>query len=127
MAAVERRVVVLGYDGMQSLDVTGPVEVFDVATRHGITPPYRVEVVGPSAAPIVTTSGITITPTQGSATAGVRSTRSSSPGETACTRCSRAPSCSTRFVERPVVPAGLHRCAPARSSSRRPGCSTAAG
>jgi transcriptional regulator GlxA family with amidase domain len=36
--------------------------VFDVATRHGIIPPYRVEVVGPTAAPIVTSSGITITP-----------------------------------------------------------------
>ena len=29
-------IVVLAYDGIQSLDVTGPVEVFDVATRHGI-------------------------------------------------------------------------------------------
>ena len=43
----ERRVVVLAYDGIQSLDLFGPVEVFDVATRHGITPPYRVEVAGP--------------------------------------------------------------------------------
>ncbi len=45
--AAERRVVVLAFDGVQSLDVTGPVEVFDVAARHGITPSYRVEVVGP--------------------------------------------------------------------------------
>jgi transcriptional regulator GlxA family with amidase domain len=60
--AAERRVVVLAYDGIQSLDLTGPVEAFDVATRHGIVPPYRVEVVAPSAQPIVTTSGITITP-----------------------------------------------------------------
>jgi transcriptional regulator GlxA family with amidase domain len=63
--AAERRVVVLGYDGMQSLDLAGPVEVFDVATRHGITPPYKVEIVAPTAAPIVTTSGITITPNRG--------------------------------------------------------------
>jgi transcriptional regulator GlxA family with amidase domain len=60
--AAERRVVVLAYDGAQSLDVTGPVEVFDVASRHGIVGPYRVEVIAPSAAPIVTTSGITLTP-----------------------------------------------------------------
>jgi transcriptional regulator GlxA family with amidase domain len=60
--AAERRVVVLAYDGIQSLDLTGPVEAFDVATRHGIVPPYRVEVVAPSTQPIVTTSGITITP-----------------------------------------------------------------
>jgi transcriptional regulator GlxA family with amidase domain len=62
--ATARSIVVLAYDGTQSLDVVGPVEVFDVATRHGITPPYRVEVVAPTAAPIVTTSGITITPTR---------------------------------------------------------------
>jgi transcriptional regulator GlxA family with amidase domain len=60
--APERRIVVLAYDGVQSLDVTGPIEVFHVATRHGITPPYRVEVVGPSADPLTTTSGIQIIP-----------------------------------------------------------------
>ena len=58
----ERTIAVLAYDGIQSLDLTGPVEVFDVATRHGIIPPYRVEVIGPSTEPIVTTSGIMITP-----------------------------------------------------------------
>ncbi len=63
--AAERRVVVLGYDGIQSLDAIGPIEVFDVATRHGITPPYKVEIVGPTAAPIVTSSGITLTPARG--------------------------------------------------------------
>jgi transcriptional regulator GlxA family with amidase domain len=47
------------------LDLTGPVEVFDVANRHRITPQYRVEVVGPTGAPIVTTSGITIIPARG--------------------------------------------------------------
>jgi transcriptional regulator GlxA family with amidase domain len=60
--ANERRVVVLAYDGIQSLDLIGPVEVFDVATRHQITPPYRVEIVAPTTDPIVTTSGVTITP-----------------------------------------------------------------
>src|SRR3954471_1186920 len=61
----ERTVVVLAYDGIQSLDLTGPVEVFDVANRYGITPQYRIEVVGPTAGPIVTSSGITITPSRG--------------------------------------------------------------
>jgi transcriptional regulator GlxA family with amidase domain len=60
--AAERRIVVLAYDRVQSLDVTGPVEVFSVATQHGITPAYRVEVVAPGAAPITTTSGIVLTP-----------------------------------------------------------------
>ena len=63
--AAARRVVVLGFDDVQSLDMIGPVEVFDVATRHGIVPPYRVEVVGPTAAPITTSSGITLTPARG--------------------------------------------------------------
>lgn len=60
--AAERRVVVLAFDGVQSLDVTGPIEVFDVAARHGITPSYRVEVVAPTAQPVTTTSGISINP-----------------------------------------------------------------
>jgi transcriptional regulator GlxA family with amidase domain len=55
-------VVVLAYDGVQSLDVTGPIEVFDVARRHGVDPAYAVEVVGPSAAPVRTSSRIDILP-----------------------------------------------------------------
>jgi transcriptional regulator GlxA family with amidase domain len=58
----QRRIVVLAYDGVQSLDVTGPVEVFSVADRQGAAPGYRVEVVGPTAAPITTTSGLTLVP-----------------------------------------------------------------
>ncbi len=54
--------VVLAFDGMQSLDLTGPVEVFDVATRHGIDPPYAIEVAGPADAPVVTSSGLRILP-----------------------------------------------------------------
>jgi transcriptional regulator GlxA family with amidase domain len=58
----ERRIVVLAYEQVQSLDVTGPVEAFSVATRQGATPGYVVEVVGPTAAPITTTSGIVLAP-----------------------------------------------------------------
>ncbi len=57
-----RRVVVLAYDGIQSLDLTGPVEVFDVARRHEVDPPYEVVVVGPSTAPVRTTSGLLLGP-----------------------------------------------------------------
>src|SRR3954453_21085926 len=64
-SSAERRVVVLAYDGVQSLDAIGPMEVFDVANRYGVSPQYAVELVGPSAAPIVTSSGITITPGRG--------------------------------------------------------------
>jgi transcriptional regulator GlxA family with amidase domain len=62
MGERERRIAVLAYDGIQSLDLVGPVEVFDVATRHRIDPPYRVEIVAPTTDPIVTSSGITVTP-----------------------------------------------------------------
>jgi transcriptional regulator GlxA family with amidase domain len=62
MGTRERRIAVLAYDGIQSLDLVGPVEVFDVATRHRIDPPYRVEIVAPTTDPVVTSSGITITP-----------------------------------------------------------------
>jgi transcriptional regulator GlxA family with amidase domain len=60
--AAARRIVVLAYDRVQSLDVTGPVEVFSVATQHRIDPPYAVEVVGPGTDPITTTSGIVLAP-----------------------------------------------------------------
>jgi transcriptional regulator GlxA family with amidase domain len=62
MGKRDRRIAVLAYDGIQSLDLVGPVEVFDVATRHPIDPPYRVDIVAPTTEPIVTSSGITITP-----------------------------------------------------------------
>lgn len=59
-----RRIVVLAFDGVQSLDVTGPLEVFDAARRHGVEPPYAAEVVGPTAAPLRTSSGMTIVPSR---------------------------------------------------------------
>ncbi|HUP85298.1 MAG TPA: hypothetical protein VM143_06495 [Acidimicrobiales bacterium] len=53
-----RKVVVVAFDGVQSLDVAGPVEVF---TRGGelAGDRYDVEVVGPSAGSITTSSGMT--------------------------------------------------------------------
>jgi transcriptional regulator GlxA family with amidase domain len=60
--ARERRIVVLAFDRAQSLDITGPVEVFSVATQHRIAVPYRVEVVGPTTGPVTTTSGIVLQP-----------------------------------------------------------------
>ena len=51
------KIVVVGFDGVQSLDVTGPVEVL---TRGGelAGAPYDVEVVGPRAGEVVTSSGL---------------------------------------------------------------------
>ena len=55
-----RRIVVVAFDGVQALDVVGPVEVF---TRGGelAGERYAVEVVGPEAGAIVTSSGMTWT------------------------------------------------------------------
>jgi transcriptional regulator GlxA family with amidase domain len=52
-----RKVVVVGFDGVQALDVTGPVEVF---TRGGqlAGEPYDVELVGATAGALRTSSGL---------------------------------------------------------------------
>jgi transcriptional regulator GlxA family with amidase domain len=56
-----RRVVILAFDGVQSLDVTGPVEVFNAAGRVA-RDPYRIEIVAPQAAPVRSGSGLTLVP-----------------------------------------------------------------
>jgi len=45
MAAV-RHVVLVGFPDVQSLDITGPLEVFSLANRLGADPPYTTELVG---------------------------------------------------------------------------------
>jgi len=50
-----RQILVLAVDGCQSLDVLGPVEVFDHASRE-VPGAYRVEVVGPTESGSVTMS-----------------------------------------------------------------------
>lgn len=58
------RVVIVAFDGVQLLDVTGPSEVLSAATllleRDGGPPGYRMEVVAPAAGPTRTVSGIGI-------------------------------------------------------------------
>ena len=56
-----RRVLILAYDGVQSLDVTGPLEVFAAAGRIADRP-YRAEIVAPDARPVRAGSGIAIVP-----------------------------------------------------------------
>jgi transcriptional regulator GlxA family with amidase domain len=59
-----RRIAILVYDGIQSLDVTGPLEVFalanlELAVRCGATvPAYVIELVGPDTGPVTTHSGL---------------------------------------------------------------------
>ncbi|MET9137878.1 GlxA family transcriptional regulator [Streptomyces parvulus] len=57
----QRTVLVVLFDQVQSLDVTGPVEVFAGAERH--TPgTYRVVTASPAGAPVRTSSGLTVVP-----------------------------------------------------------------
>jgi transcriptional regulator GlxA family with amidase domain len=62
-----RTVLILVFDGVQSLDVTGPLEVFAGANRHltargGGAPAYQIAVVSPGGAPVRTSSGLTLVP-----------------------------------------------------------------
>src|ERR1700683_4479612 len=65
-----RQVAILVYEGVQSLDVTGPLEVFAGAQRlieasDRADRGYEVRVVGRDGAPVVTSSGLTIAPHAG--------------------------------------------------------------
>jgi transcriptional regulator GlxA family with amidase domain len=54
-----RRIVIVAFDGVQSLDVTGPAEVFSIATRfYGAR--YAVELVTPDGAPARSLSGLSL-------------------------------------------------------------------
>jgi transcriptional regulator GlxA family with amidase domain len=64
-----RRVVILAFEGAQTLDVTGPLEVFATASRLS-RGAYSVEVVAPSAEPVRTGGGLSIVPDR--AASGVR-------------------------------------------------------
>jgi transcriptional regulator GlxA family with amidase domain len=58
-----RRVVIVVFDGVQSLDVTGPLEVFTGAERYRraydqAAPPYAVETASPGGGPVRSSSGL---------------------------------------------------------------------
>ncbi|MEU7427613.1 GlxA family transcriptional regulator [Streptomyces sp. NPDC040750] len=57
----KRTVLIALFDGVQSLDVTGPLEVFAGAERH--TPgSYRIRTASPAGRPVRTTSGLNLVP-----------------------------------------------------------------
>lgn len=59
----ERSVLVVLFDEVQSLDVTGPVEVFAGAARHlGRPDAYRIRTASLDGAPVRTSSGLTLVP-----------------------------------------------------------------
>jgi transcriptional regulator GlxA family with amidase domain len=57
----QRSVLVVVFDDVQSLDVTGPVEVFTGAGRHSGAP-YEIRTASVDGAPVRTSSGLTIVP-----------------------------------------------------------------
>jgi transcriptional regulator GlxA family with amidase domain len=59
-------IVIIAFDGVQSLDLTGPLEVFtganDYLAGRGAEPAYRIAVATLGTAPVRTSSGLTIVP-----------------------------------------------------------------
>jgi transcriptional regulator GlxA family with amidase domain len=62
MALMPRRIVILAVDRTQSLDVLGPVEVFDaaarIAQRDGAPAPYEISVVTPGGGDVTLSNGL---------------------------------------------------------------------
>lgn len=59
----QRTVLIVLFDGVQSLDVTGPAEVFTGASHaHPDAPPYEVRTASLDGAPVRTSSGLTLVP-----------------------------------------------------------------
>ena len=65
-----RRIVIVAFPDVQTLDVVGPAEVFSMADRLANGGEYGVEVVAPSAGALTTGSGLQLLPHRG--LAGVR-------------------------------------------------------
>jgi transcriptional regulator GlxA family with amidase domain len=69
-ARIPRQIVILAYPNVQSLDVTGPLEVFAGAQRLLTTSPpahradrgYEIAILSPDGAPLSTSSGMTVMP-----------------------------------------------------------------
>ncbi|MFD3694791.1 GlxA family transcriptional regulator [Streptomyces sp. NPDC058646] len=59
---VLRNVLVVLYDGVQSLDVTGPVEVFAAVDHFPGRAGYAIRTVSPGGGPVRTSSGLTLVP-----------------------------------------------------------------
>jgi len=60
MAAAPPRVVIIGFEGMQTLDVTGPAEVFAAASRSAGRTVYRVTVASIGGGERTTSSGLAV-------------------------------------------------------------------
>src|SRR3954470_8789232 len=140
MAGVtSRRIVLVAADGLQSLDLTGPLEVLHAAS--GVVPgAYRIEVAGTAGtAPVRSTSGLALLPDLALAdvrghvdtllVAGGAGARAAAEdlAVVAAGRRRRPSRASRRSAAPPDARAASRRSAPGPSCSPRPGCSTAAG
>lgn len=63
-SSTARAVALIGYDGVQSLDLTGPLEVFTMANRFAGARAYEVRVASPAGGEILTNAGLRIAGTQ---------------------------------------------------------------
>jgi transcriptional regulator GlxA family with amidase domain len=53
-----RKIALIGYDGVQSLDLVGPLEVFSMVNRFAVAGAYEVMLASPQGGEIVTNSGL---------------------------------------------------------------------
>jgi transcriptional regulator GlxA family with amidase domain len=58
--ADNHEVVVVAFDGLQLLDLAGPVEVLRTATRLGASPAYRTVIATPDGKPVRSESGVSV-------------------------------------------------------------------
>src|SRR4051794_2366021 len=65
VAPAQRRVVLVACDGLQSLDLTGPLEVLHAASRGAEQDAYEKEIVTPRGRPVRSSSGLRIMPDRG--------------------------------------------------------------
>ena len=57
-ASHQRTIVLVGYEGAQSLDIVGPLEVFAMANRFAGAPPYEIILASPDGGTITCNSGL---------------------------------------------------------------------
>lgn len=57
-----RKILVLAFDNVQVLDVTGPTEAFSLAARETGAGDYEIEMVAPTAGPVRASSGLILQP-----------------------------------------------------------------
>lgn len=60
-----RRVIMLGFDNAQILDMVGPIQLLSTAVNTDEKPAYEIELIAPVAGPIGTSSGLTLTAKRG--------------------------------------------------------------